>query len=677
MKAQKQKSPDRTRSPILLALTGAPVKILQTAAGSDEPASTPRFEGIAYTGAAMRVGSWSNPVVIDLDGLLIERQDIPVRHSHREAEGVGHCTSVAVVAGELRASGLISRDTPQAAEIIASSAKGFPWRMSVTMIVSATEELGNGQTTTVNGRNVKGPLTIMRSGVLNEISFVDMAADPETSVSVAAKQEEERTQMKRTSTVVDCQSDAVDEDVNHAGVPSSMDAVAVEGEQAAETGCGQVTTSLRAAATDELARVNAVSAMADGFPEIQARAIAEGWSNSQTAMEVVRAGRPRAPATHVPDSSINRGILEAAICIHGHLPEQSIEAAYGAPVMDQAIKRYPHGMGIRELLCEAAHANGFTGQWRDIRGIFEHAFRRSLQASMSSIDIGGILSAVANKFLLAGFLNVETTWREITAIVPVSNLLEHKSYRLTGNSMYEEVGPGGELTNGTLGEREYANRAKVHGLILNVSYEDIVNDDLGAITRVPQNLGRGSALAINKAFWTAFLDNAAFFTAGDANFFDGSGTALSIDGLTAAELAFYSLTDPDGNPLGTMPKLLLVPPALMSTAQTLFTAQEVRNTTATTKYPTANPHAGKYRVVVSAYIGAPAFAGSSTKAWYLLADPADLAVMQVAFLDGRESPTIETADADFSVLGIRMRGYHSFGAAKMERRGGVKMKGEA
>ena len=33
------------------------------------------------------------------------------------------------------------------------------------------------------------------------------------------------------------------------------------------------------------------------------------------------------------------------------------------------------------------------------------------------------------------------------------------------------------------------------------------------------------------------------------------------------------------------------------------------------------------------------------------------------FLNGQESPTIETANADFNVLGIQMRGFHDFGVS--------------
>ena len=102
---------------------------------------------------------------------------------------------------------------------------------------------------------------------------------------------------------------------------------------------------------------------------------------------------------------------------------------------------------------------------------------------------------------------------------------------------------------------------------------------------------------------------------------------------------------------------------------------EIRDTTASTKYPIANPHQGKFRAEVSRYLGNSRYTGNSTKAWYLLADPSDLPVIEVAFLNGQESPTIETAEADFNVLGIQMRGYHDFGVALQDPRGGVKSQG--
>jgi len=206
-----------------------------------------------------------------------------------------------------------------------------------------------------------------------------------------------------------------------------------------------------------------------------------------------------------------------------------------------------------------------------------------------------------------------------------------------------------------------------------------VNDDLGALTAVPSQLGRGAGLKLNDIFWRAFLDNATFFSLANKNYAEGADTALGIDGLTKGEQLFLDQTGPDGHPLAIMPEILLVPNALYAAAQQLMNATEIREdaNTGPRKYPTNNPHAGKFRVHRSSYLSNALYTGNSTKAWYLLAEATDLPVIEVAFLNGQESPTIETAEADFNVLGVQMRGYHDFGVALQDYRGGVKSKGEA
>jgi len=142
-------------------------------------------------------------------------------------------------------------------------------------------------------------------------------------------------------------------------------------------------------------------------------------------------------------------------------------------------------------------------------------------------------------------------------------------------------------------------------------------------------------------------------------------------------LLFMNQTDPDGKPIGVMPKFLLVPTALSAVAAQLFASLELRDTTASTKFPVGNPHAGKFPVVVSRYLGNSSYTGFSITAWYLIADPNDLPVIETAFLNGQESPTIESSEADFNTLGIQMRGFHDFGVAKQDFRGGMKSKGAA
>jgi len=311
--------------------------------------------------------------------------------------------------------------------------------------------------------------------------------------------------------------------------------------------------------------------------------------------------------------------------------------------------------------------------------VLRAAFGVDVRASggLSPIDLGGILSNVANKFLLAGFLSVERTWRAISAVRPVTDFKKVTSYRLIGGNRYQTVPPGGTIQHGNLGELAYENQADTHALLLSIDRRDLINDDLGAISQVPTDLGRSAALTVNEKFWATFLANAAFFTPERGNHLTGVASALGIDGLTAAEVAFAEQTDPKKNPLGIQPAVLLVPPALAALARALFTSTELRQTIAGQVFPTANPHQGRFRVESSAYLSSPGVAGSSRSAWYLLANPADLPVIETVFLYGNESPTIDSTEADFSTLGIQMRGVHDFGIALQEHRGGVKADGPA
>ena len=331
-----------------------------------------------------------------------------------------------------------------------------------------------------------------------------------------------------------------------------------------------------------------------------------------------------------------------------------------------------------ELLLEAAWANGYDGRsFRDHRTVMRFAFGQGIAAASTTIDIGGILSNVANKFLLDGFFSVERTWRNICAVRNVSDFKTVTSYRLIGKDQYELVQPGGEIKQGSLGQETYSNKADTYGLILSIDRRDIINDDLGAITTVPRKLGRGSGLKINDVFWTVFLNNAAFFVAGNKNYQAGANTVLNIDGLTLADVMFNDQVDGDGKPIGIMPAILLVPTALNAIGTQLYKSLELRDNTTNAKTPVGNPHVGRFRVEVSRYLTNAQYTGNSSKAWYLLAEPVDLPVIEVAFLNGQESPTIETAEADFNQLGIKMRGYHDFGCAMQDPRGGVKSKGEA
>lgn len=418
------------------------------------------------------------------------------------------------------------------------------------------------------------------------------------------------------------------------------------------------------------------------FEKIGRLAIDGKWDVQKTELELMRAGRLDAPAAFARgEPDITNKVVEAAVCAAGGL--DGLEDQYDARTLEAAHKHFRNGLGLGDLVMQFARRGGYSGLSikGDLHGAMRAAFNPDIRAAGSwgpstGGGLSGVLSNVANKFLRSGFDAVETTWRAISSIRSVADFKAITTYSLTGGLTYDKVPPGGEIKHGQLGAETYTNQADTYGKMIGIDRRDLINDDLGALTQVSRRLGRGGAMKINDVFWTVFLNNSSFFTAGRNNVSTGAGSALSLAGLDAANAKFLTQTDPDGYPLGVMPKILLAPPALWSTASTLMSSTSlVSGATTTPGTPSNNIWAGMFRVLSSAYMQNSSYTGNSSAAWYLLADPADMSTIEVAFLNGQESPTVETADADFGMLGIALRGYHDFGVAFQEYRAGVRSAG--
>lgn len=370
-----------------------------------------------------------------------------------------------------------------------------------------------------------------------------------------------------------------------------------------------------------------------------------------------------------------RRALECALCLAGGLNDP--ESHFDARTLDLASTLHPHGVGLLEAVRMAARENGYTGYSNyELNEFFKYAFKSpaTLAASgTSTLSLPGVLGNVANKFLAQGFNAVETAWRDIAATRPVPNFKEVTSYSLTGDMTFRKVGKDGEIDHATVGEEGYTNQVDTYARIFSITRTDLINDDLGALTQISRKLGRGAALALNAIFWATYLDNSSFFTSARGNLISGGTSALASTGLGLATTAFRVQTDPDGEPIGSAPRILLVPPELEIAADALMSSMLVAGGTEAT--PNRNPFHNKYRVVTSSYLSNTLYTGHSDTAWYLLADPADLATVEVAFLNGRDTPEVASAKADFAVLGIDFRGVMDFGVSLMEYRAGVKAAG--
>jgi len=263
-------------------------------------------------------------------------------------------------------------------------------------------------------------------------------------------------------------------------------------------------------------------------------------------------------------------------------------------------------------------------------------------------------------------------WRKIvSAISSLENLKQQEIVRYGYYGTLPIVSAGGTYQEATSPSdvRAYYSPSK-RGVTEEWTWEDVINDDLRALQRIPGRLALAAKATIYKFVFDFLNDNAtctfddtALFHADHSNI---GSTALSTTTLTAAKVAMRSQSASGASaiPLGLKPKWLVVPNELEATAVQL---RDSDNEVVTAKTATvANPHRGTFDIIVVDY-------WTDSNNWYCVADPALVPTIEVGFLGGREEPELFTQapntgssfTADKVVIKIR----HVFGGAIVDYRG--------
>ena len=676
----------------------AAIASLEAAAG--EPAKRPTFTIDAYNGGLLRVAVFSRPMVIDLMGLragkvtaLKDHQD-GTNGSPARIVGQGEA---AITASNITVSGIITGDISDrndpACQVVMHSANGFVWPASVGVSVERTEWVEAGAKVVVNGRLFQGPIGIVRAGRLGEVSFVSVGADETATARIAAHAayswEGESTMNfdewvkamgldpatltadARTKLQAKYDAEHKEEAAGDARTavdpPANSPATASMDEIIAHAEAEQ----LRTAAITELVAKAVLMPGAD-TKEIRAigeKAIKANWDARTTEIALMRV-RARAPMISERHSQPTDKVLAASLLMACGLSDEKLskDLDFGAEVTAAAWKHRRSGlqaMFAAALEAEGEHApHGGDELWRSV-------VTHDIKAGWSTVDLPGILGTVGNKLLLASFTAVEATYDKIAQLADFNNFLTYTNYQLDQTGGFEEVGATGEIKSGKLVEGSSTNKLVTKGVILTLTRQAIINDDLNALTQLYAMQGRKARVAVEKALFGKVMEASdVYYTSGRGNKLTSS--ALSVTTLGTAEAALLSMVDGDGDPVYAMPKYLLVPPGLLPTARQLYVSEFINQQPASNVgQGSANPYKGRFEVVSSPYMALAPMTGYSPTGWYLLADPNVLAAFQVAFLQGRRQPTVETADAVFSMLGWQIRCYFDFGVTQVDYRGAV------
>ena len=690
------------------------------------PGKPKRFSILAYSGGTLMVEGFAQPVVVDLSGLELPAS-IPILIDHQKTveATLGLTDNIQNDGAKLVLAGTVTGQSATARQVLSQAAAGHTWQASIGAMVIEQEDIAAGVSATVNGQTFVGPVIIARRSVLRETSVLPMGADSTTSVNLAASAarllkgtgvmptfEEFVTSLGLDVATLTPEATAILQKsflasqappappAPPAPVAPAAPAVPVAAPTAA---AGDNSVNLEAAAVVHRKAIAAeyrhaaeIQAKAAGHPKIIATAIENNWSIDKVELEVLKASQTRptsfSAAQNNPENLPN--VLEAAICMQRKLTNNGrevgkvdIDKQFDDKTLQAAHSNFRGRLGLQQLIMVCAAANGMPmapGRGIDSSNIRE-ALRYAcgsgseLQAAFSALSVPGILSNVANKEILQGYMQEDAVWREIAQTKTVTDFKTVTSYRMLDNMEYEELGAGGKIKGGTIGEETFTRSIDTYAKMFSLTRKNIIDDDLGAFDDLQARVGRGGAIKLNNLFWTTFLANlATIFTAARTNYISGSTTNLGTDGvgLGLGQKAYRSRTTPtaDGSKrLSGQAKFLLVPPELEVIADQLYATKNL----AAVKVSDANTFANKYQPIVANQLSDSSFSGYSATAWYLLGDKAMGSPVVVSFLNGQETPTVESADADFNTLGIQFRGYHDFGCDIGEYMNSLMSKGAA
>jgi hypothetical protein len=154
---------------------GAPVEFLR--AGNDTLSG---FDIVAYTGAV--VERWWGKLAVDVSGISAAQQ-MPIFKNHDRDQIVGYSTKTNK-GKSFFVSGIFSKTTKAAIEVMGLASEGFPWQASIGVAPKKILELKENTSTIVNGNEIFGPAEIWLESEVFETSFVPLGADGDTSIAV-------------------------------------------------------------------------------------------------------------------------------------------------------------------------------------------------------------------------------------------------------------------------------------------------------------------------------------------------------------------------------------------------------------------------------------------------------------------------------------------------------------
>ncbi|MCC5467631.1 prohead protease/major capsid protein fusion protein [Pelosinus baikalensis] len=319
-------------------------------------------------------------------------------------------------------------------------------------------------------------------------------------------------------------------------------------------------------------------------------------------------------------------------------------------------------MRLRDLMIDCVERDGNSkARYLDDAGLIREALT-------GAGAFASILSNAANKSLSNGYTAAETTFELWTGTGSNPDFKEATEYKLSEAGELVKMTVNGEFKYDEMKDVGTKKSVLTFGRSWGISRQALINDDLGALTKIPAAYAAAAKRGINTLVYSTLGKASTEVFAGPKGNLAGTGSAPSVISIGDGRAAMRKQTNLRGKEtLNIAPKYILIPTGLETEVDQLLTSI---TDPASSNSGVRNPFTGKLIPVCDAELDR-----YSIKSWYLAAQAGLVDTIEVTYLNGQQTPIIESQVA-FDVLGMKWRIYIDYGVTLLDYRGLFKNPGE-
>lgn len=322
------------------------------------------------------------------------------------------------------------------------------------------------------------------------------------------------------------------------------------------------------------------------------------------------------------------------------------------------------GMKLLDLARECVERK--TGK----RASYADPMELARDAITGTSDFPNILANIANKSMSQAYQAAQTTYQYWTRKGSLSDFKTATRLRLSEADELVQLNELGQFKHAKITEGKQTVSLGTYGRRWSISRQAIINDDLGALSTIPQKYSMASKRMINCMVYAILTANAAMQEDSKALFHTdhknlGTAAVISIASISEALAKMLRQTNIGGKEkLNIRPEFLLLPPEIAMVA-----SQVINSTVDGTKSnEVINPIKNMFTIISDAEL-------TDAKAWYLAANAGMVDTIEVNYLNGVETPVMESR-VGFDVDGIEYRIRLDVGVTALDYRGLFKNAGD-